>query len=98
MSDDAMVVVAIVVSAVLAMFAILPVRKRPGKAFRGRANPDPEPPQDPAVNVARVLVQEVMKEELDNIEEASNSAEPADELAALGNRRKRKPTIKKKIT
>ncbi len=89
MSDDAMVVVAIVVSAVLAMFAILPVRKGPRKAIRGRANPDPEPPQDPAVNVARVLVQEVMKEKVEEVDEASNSASPADELAALGNKRKR---------
>ncbi len=89
MSDDAMVVVAIVVSAVLAMFAILPVRKGPGKALRGRANPEPEPPQDPAVNVARVLVEEAMKEKVEEVDEASNSASPADELAALGNKRKR---------
>jgi len=84
-----MVVVAIVVSAVLAMFAILPVRKGPRKSPRGRANPEPEPPQDPAVNVARVLVQEAMEERIEEVVKAAGGDSPADDLAALGNKRKR---------
>mgnify|MGYP003135445832 CR=1 FL=1 len=89
MSDDTLAVVAVVVSAVLALFAFVPLHKGARKAPRGRASPEPEPPQDPAVNVARVLVEEVLAEKVEEVDEASNSASPADELAALGNKRKR---------
>lgn len=90
MSDGALAAVAFVVSAILALAAFVPMRQKARKDAGGRAKAKPIPPQDPAVKAARVLVQEEMEKRIDEVTDAATGDSPADDLAALGNKRKRR--------
>tara|TARA_R110000824_G_scaffold177521_1_gene356976 strand:- start:975 stop:1229 length:255 start_codon:yes stop_codon:yes gene_type:complete len=59
------------------------------KADRKTKNPKVRPPKNTAADVAIDHVQENLKEELDRIESATTGDSPADDLADLGNARRR---------
>ena len=60
-----------------------------GKKVSKKGKKQSSPPENKAANVAIDNVQEKLKEELDRIKSATTGDSPADDLADLGNSRRR---------
>tara|TARA_R110000824_G_scaffold1819_5_gene9040 strand:- start:1745 stop:1990 length:246 start_codon:yes stop_codon:yes gene_type:complete len=78
-------VVALIASVVLGLLAIFLGKRSSSK--KGKA---PSPPENKVANVAEDAVQESFKEQVDRIKTATTGDSPADDLADLGNARKRR--------
>jgi membrane protein implicated in regulation of membrane protease activity len=76
--------IAIVLSVFAAIFAILA-----GKRLSKPKKEKPEPPENKAADVAEGAVQESFEEQVDRIKSATTGDSPADDLADLGNARRR---------
>jgi hypothetical protein len=61
-----------------------------GRRPIGKKEKKPSPPDNKAADVAGQAVQESLEEELDRIKAATDGDSPADDLADLGNARKRR--------
>ena len=77
-------VIAIVLSVLAGIIALI-IGKRASKAKKTKA----EPPDNKAADVAEQTVQESFQEQVDRIRTATTGDSPADDLADLGNARKR---------
>jgi hypothetical protein len=76
--------IAIIASVVLGILAFIFGRKTTGKR-----KDSPSPPENKAANVAEDAVQESFEEQVNRIKSATTSDSPADDLADLGNARRR---------
>ena len=76
--------VAIVVSLVFGLFAFLV-----GKRKSSKSKSEPKPPENKAADAAMDSVQETFEQEVDRIKSATDGDSPADDLADLGNARRR---------
>ena len=75
---------AILSAAVIALIAVIFRRKQ-----SQRTEVVEEPPDDKSAKVATKIIKDDLKEELDRIESATTGDSPADDLADLGNARRR---------
>ena len=82
MIDSAHVAMAGIVAIIATIFSILRNQKKTPKKKR--------PPKNTAADVAIDSVQESLEEEIDRIKAATDGDSPADDLADLGNARKRR--------
>jgi len=78
--------IGLVVTLVFGLFAFFVGKKVTRKTKKTKE----EPPKNTASEVAIDNVQENLKEELDRIQSATDGDSPADDLADLGNARKRR--------
>ena len=76
--------IAIVVSVGFALLAFLF-----GKRKSSKSKPESKPPENKAADAAIDSVQETFEKEVDRIKSATDGDSPADDLADLGNARRR---------
>ena len=76
--------IAIVVSIVFGLLAFLF-----GKRKSSKSKTEPKPPENKAADAAMDSVQETFEQEVDRIKSATDGDSPADDLADLGNARRR---------
>ena len=76
--------ITIVVSLVFGLLAFLL-----GKRKSSKSKPEPKPPENKAADAAMDSVKEAFEQEVDRIKTATTGDSPADDLADLGNARRR---------
>ena len=79
-----------IISVLVAVLALLPARAKMTGGKNSKEAAEKKPPQDPAVKTAQVIVEEIKEERLEEVKDAASGEDPADDLASLGNRRKRR--------